>query len=178
MTTAPTPAVSAAAQSFLSKIAFATATTRADRFRDGMYLLTVKKIECDQKRNGVFFIVEFIVDESKAVSADADKQPNAVGTTVGIAHNLSLNDSSAGNVKSFITALLDEADSTGEELIPVLNTLCGPGQPARGMRIRMETYRVPQKKDPKKDYLGQNWKPVIQSPEETAKRRAEVEAAK
>ena len=138
------------------------------RVRDGKGLFTVTKIEIDRKRRGQMFIAEFTVHASQKTPVVAlkfpepgkllDIEPNGAGTTCSIA--IPLNDpkilSGPGNVKAFTLSLLgyDEAqvqkedfkkaiaeladlETTGEPLPPSKRQ-----NPARGMLIGYETYRV------------------------------------
>jgi hypothetical protein len=159
----------------LDKIAGARIVERAERFRDGKYLLCVKKILAEQKLKGTFFIGEFYVVEAQRVLENVE--PNAIGSAVGFAINLETNLSGPGNAKAFILGLLGfDGEPKGEELSAAIEQLTSTAQPARGMLVAAETYRTTTKSNGV--FVGLNWRYVRQDAEEVSKRRAQLDSNK
>lgn len=162
-----------ALDAFINKVAAAAPSFGSDWIKDGIGVLTVKTVLLEQKRAGAMFIVNFIVKEVKPKDG---KPTNTVGSGASWSVNLSTNDSAAGNVKSFVMALMGVADDpafaeTFAELVnddPTHKTL--PYQPARGYDIGFETFHKETKKGA--DFMGINWHNVLNPEADVAARRA------
>ena len=113
--------------------------------RDGVYVLEIKKMICDNLFSGNMYITEFVVRECERVRPDIE--PNAVGSTCSTAYNLDLTgkagEATFGNVKNEVLAVLGktEADLQNLDLFEELKRLNSPEQPTRGMLVGCETRR-------------------------------------
>jgi hypothetical protein len=160
-----------ARRALLEQALKAKTSERGDRFSDGSYLLSIKKIKLETSRKGEqLFIVDFRVDESSRIS---DKYaPNAVKSVVGWVQNFTTNaDMAPGNTVSFLCALLDmkqpdektmTRDAYNEAFNNALEKMYvatdDDGAALKGARIRMTTFRTITKKG--NDFLGCNWSHV------------------
>lgn len=126
------------------KIAEAKASASGNRIKEGMYVLELLKVICEQKFKGTMFIAEMLVRESAAIS---DKvEPNKVGTTCSIAYNLDgggkAGEAAKSNTKKFVCALFGlDLECDGDEFTEKLSHILDDKQPARGMLISCETVR-------------------------------------
>lgn len=176
-------------ETMLKKIAAAKATGGGRRYTDGKYLLEVLETKWKEGFKGESFIVkvnvkesepnlepDFLEDNGKPAAA-----PLAPGFTFDVVSNLTKNDMAAGNVKAYILALFgaDENTTSDDEVIAAMKQVCAPGQPARGMLIRMETYRrrIQSGANVGKWFIGANWYNVPQTPEEISARRKVQESS-
>lgn len=160
-------------------IAGAKTFGRADRFKDGRGVLTVRNVLQFRGQKGDQFVMEFKLE---SVEAKDGKPANTVGATVGQALNLTTNQSAPGNAKAFVLALMgaDDDPNLGETIQELVNTdpiaLGVNGkpmqvQPARGMRVGFETYHTQTKAGG--DFMGINFFTINDNaPAKVAERRA------
>lgn len=151
----------------------------------GKYLWEVANILINEGFGGTYYIAELVCRESEAtgsVGRDGKPEvPNAVGSSASFVCNLSdpKQKSAAGNVKSFIMALfgVEEPEVTTEVVVETCSVIEKSGKitkvtPCRGMLIRDEAWRKPQKGDASKDFTNHKWTTVEQTDEEIAARCA------
>jgi hypothetical protein len=179
----------------LAKIAKASASKGGNNLKDGCYKLTILNILLEAKTDGNMFIVEFMVDESRAIpgmyelggkavwQCENAKEvvPNAAGTQANYVLNLDKNKSAPGNIKAFVLELMGETEDTAteEDVESTLGELISKAQPARGMRIDDETFRkkIKSGENAGKPFVGHNWSHVKMTSDEVAARRATLDKA-
>ncbi len=143
-----------------------------DYLRAGIYEgggLEIRNIIVDRKRNGLMFIVEFTVRNSKANGekdgSGKDCLPHAVGTQPSFAVKLGdANGLGAGNMQSFLAAL-DDVDAktlTPDQALDLAVAYSAPDQPARGMLIDDNAFVKPTKAKGT-DFTHHRWKNVLQT---------------
>ena len=133
----------------LNDIGKARANNKSDFIRDGKGVLLLEECIYDKMNDGRTWVSRFEVVEAVS-KGDLDKDgkpvvPNAVGSHVGWVQQPEKFKSAAGNIKSFVLALLGyseaEVDANPGSFGQAADQLRGPTQPGRGMLIGFETYR-------------------------------------
>ncbi len=172
-----------------SKIAGASATGGGNVMRDGNYKLIVENVFFKAGGfSGDCFIAEMRVIESsptgegtiandKKTVTDVPVVPNKPGSTCSIVCNLTQHESAAGNAKAFVLGCLGGLGYTEEQITEqVLDQVCGPKQPLRGMAVENNTYRTVNKGRKTAANQGNimtlnKWKSIAQTPEQVKSQR-------
>jgi len=216
--------------SIFSQIAKAKASAGGTHIRDGAYEMTVKRLLIEKGFKGWAFKGEFLVDKATKVgTVDKDGnptnvEPNAVGSSCSMVCNFDKNESSWGNVKQFILALLgfeesQVADAEFAEAVEALvnidpkrvefkkqinpatggplvndgqfvytneperdeagNAVLMAVQPARGMKVKCDTYQRITKNGPNAGKIGTypKFARMEQNSEEIAARRQQLDSS-
>lgn len=194
-------------RSMLDGIGASRANTKSDYFKDGQGLALLKEVIYKDMNDGPTFVARFTILESSS-KGDVDpvtKQPvvpNAPGSEVGWIQKTGKQKSAAGNVKSFVLALLGyseaevdskpgsfadavaqlaDLDSNGQDARGAIASKGGVIQPGRGMVVRYATTQAAIRSGPnagkvltfvKFSHVGD-----LNTKELIAKRRAELDAA-
>jgi hypothetical protein len=170
----------------LEKIAGSKLSGGGNHVRDGEYLFTVKKLFGKQGHKGQSVVLELLVESAKGVGEKnpdgSSVEPNAVGTHCSTTWNITKHDAAAGNVKSFVLAILglQENQMTEAKYLEILAKVTDDAtNPLRGMRVRGVTYRTTIKSGPNanKPFVGMNWEKVTQAKEEVRARRAQLDVS-
>lgn len=126
--------------SYWDKIANAKALSGGNIIRDGVYRFIIERLSMNTDGyDGASFIAEFRVVE--AAPNEPGVEPNPVGSTVSFIAMVDKHKSALGNVKAFLLAALGMDDSSGSQFAQICETVCGKGQPMRGVEVRCTTYR-------------------------------------
>lgn len=172
------------------KMAEATAAGGGNYLKDGRGVMIVKALKHESLYKGETFVAELQVEASEEIPGLGPC--NAPGTTVSFIQQFDeYPDTAFGNTKAFVFALTGEdeascaksaADKVAKKMKPkewsgddefamLYEELCGPEQPARGMRVRYETFRKMTKKTGKELVLPR-WSHIEQTDEQVAEARA------
>jgi hypothetical protein len=153
-------------QDILKKISEASATKGGNDFRKGKYRLTLQRCSLQKARKGDALIIpEFRV--KTAEKTDQGVEPNAVGSSARFIWNITKHDAAAGNVKTFVLALvgMEESQVTAEQVQHLTAVLVSDEQPFAGLDIDMSTFTyvnkgrdVPENKG--KEMILPNWEHV------------------
>lgn len=124
------------------QIAGARATQNHNRVSDGDYEWLVERIFMQKDRKNIdMYVAELRV--MKSAQIEPDTRPNPVGELVGCAWKLD-KDSSSGNIKAFLLALLglNEATVSKEQMRQyTVASISGDGTTFRGIRLAGRTVR-------------------------------------
>ena len=163
-----------------------------NNFRDGKYKCLVEKITAKKGYKGNTFIAEMRIVESEAVTeyeiardqkSTTDKlvKPNAPNTNASYVVNLKF-DNALGNIKKFALGVMSAFGYT-EEMITeeLIDKICGPTQPLRGMAVAVSTYRTTNQGRANKANEGNilvllNFDPIEQTKEDVKDQRAYLAA--
>lgn len=173
-------------EELFKKIANANASLKEDVFRDGKGVVCIRELICKSFFQGPTFVARTLVKESSSkgdLVNGQPVQPNAAGSRVGWPQMLQKHASALGNVKSFTLALLGykEQDVSSDQFAEAFQRLVSKEQPARGMLIGYETYQQATRSGPNVGKINTYVKWIHippsagNSPEEIAKRRAELD---
>lgn len=174
------------------KMAQSKAAGGGNYLKDGRGVLIVKALKHEDMYKGETFVAELLVEASEEIPGAGPC--NAPGTTVSFVQQFEeYPDTAFANTKAFVYALTGEDDASVEqsaaarvarkekprdwtaddEYAALYEMLCSPEQPARGMRIRYETYRKTTKKSGKELVLPR-WSRIDQTDEQIAEARAQL----
>lgn len=177
------------------KIAEAKMSSGGINIRDGAYVFIVKRVMCESKFKGTFFIVEFEVHEATKIlvvdkdGRTLDVEPNKVGTSCSVAFGVEqpgkAGQAAQSNTKQFVCGIygLDDKTTSEEKFAELASKITQDDQPARGMMVIAETYRKITQSGPNagKEGTYPRFFPVGEpdnSPEQIAERRARLDAEK
>jgi hypothetical protein len=170
-----------------SAIGSATPSKGGNFVRDGEYLFAVEKAITHQNDDGIFFVAELRVLESKAVpvtmlaEGETAPTPNPVGSTASLAFNLTKFKSAKGNARAFLIGVLGGIGYAEEQVGGQQSReACSPQQPLRGMLVRDQTFRKMTRGapgNPPHPMTLHKWVPVPQTLDQIKTIRARLDAA-
>jgi len=135
------------------KIADAKSSIGGINIRDGEYVFIVKRVLCESKFTGTYFIVEFEVKEAmkvdvvdkdgKVLDITPNKENSSCSVAFGVEAQGKAGQAALSNTKQFVCGLygLDDKSTDEEEFMRRANDLTSDDQPARGMLVHCVTYR-------------------------------------
>jgi len=174
------------------KMAQTTAAGGGNYLKDGRGVLIVKALKHEDLYKGETFVAELLVEVSEELPGCGPC--NTPGTSVSFVQQFEeYPDTAFANTKAFIFALTGEDEGTltksaadkvarkakpkewsaDDEFGELYEALCGADQPARGMRVRYETFRKTTKKTGKELVLPK-WSNIQQTDEQIAEARAQL----
>jgi hypothetical protein len=161
-----------------------------EQLRDGKGKAVITKQSYTQTRAGMLFLTEFLVieNEAKEVLSPTTGEllkpaPNAVGSTFkDTQYTEGANaETCISSIRKIMNAALgkDEGQLNADQMNGACAAACGPENANRGRVVAFDTYRKKSKggngKEPH-DYVVSNFSAVIQSADEVAAMRAELDS--